>query len=348
VKSQEELVTFARESLGLAQDDEVEIFRFEGRGSDRTYYRVRWQHDKSAIVAHYEPSRIENTYYADIALFLLKNGISVPEVFCHDPVGCLILMKDLGNTDLWSLRNESWEIRRNFYQKSLSIAHKLHSYPEALFPFGQLKLTEAFGPSLYRWERDYFKDNFVEGLCRIEIEPDSCRRLEAELAALAERLSSGRRGLVHRDLQSQNVMIYCNEPFLIDFQGMRFGTRFYDLGSILCDPYVSFSESERKELLAFYYGLSEQELDWSAFQNAFWEASAQRLMQALGAYGFLAITKGLKNYLTHVPAGIQNLRTAAENAAATPALLDVCIRCETALTNSKFEIRNSRFQSLQS
>ncbi len=334
MKSQEALAAFARESLGLAQDDVLEIFRFEGRGSGRTYYRIGWQPDQSAIMVHYEPSRVENTYYADIALFLWENGIFVPEIFRHDPGGCLILMKDLGNTDLWSLRNESWEIRRNLYQKSLRIAHKLHSYPEALFPFRRVKLMEAFGPNLYRWERDYFKENFVEGFCRIELEPDFCRRLEAELAALAERLSSGRRGLIHRDLQSQNIMIYRDEPFLIDFQGMRFGTRFYDLGSILCDPYAGLSESELDELLRFYFGLSGQELDWSAFQNAFWEASVQRLMQALGAYSFLAITKGLKSYLTHVPAGIRNLRVAAENAGATPALLDVCIRCEAALVNS--------------
>ena len=349
MKSREELVAFARESLGLAQEDGIEIFRFEGRGSDRTYYRIRWQPDKTAIMVHYEPNRVENTYYADIAQFLLKNGISVPEIFRHDPGGCLILMKDLGNTDLWSLRNEPWEIRRNFYQKSLRIVHRLHSYPEAIFPFGQVKLTESFGPSLYRWERDYFKGNFVEGLCRIELEPDFCRRLEAELAALAERLSSGRRSIVHRDLQSQNVMIYRDEPFLIDFQGMRFGTRFYDLGSILYDPYVSLLESERKELLAFYYGLSEQELDWSAFQNAFWEASAQRLMQALGAYGFLAITKGLKSYLAHVPVGIRNLRTAAENAAAMPALLEVCFRCEAAISSdSRLEIRDFKAFNLAS
>jgi N-acetylmuramate 1-kinase len=131
-------------------------------------------------------------------------------------------------------------------------------------------------------------------------------------------------------------MIFKNEPYLIDFQGMRFGTRFYDLGSILCDPYVNFSTSERMDLLAFYYGLSDPEMDWIVFQNAFWEASAQRLMQALGAYGFLGITKGLKSYLLHVPAGIRNLRMAAENAASLPILLEVCNKID-----SKLGIRDS-------
>ena len=91
-------------------------------------------------------------------------------------------------------------------------------------------------------------------------------------------------------------MIRDGEPFLIDFQGMRFGNFFYDLGSLLCDPYVHFSSSELDELLSYYYGLSEWDLDWGSFQDRFWEASAQRLMQALGAYGFLGLRKGLRPF----------------------------------------------------
>ena len=126
-------------------------------------------------------------------------------------------------------------------------------------------------------------------------------------------------------------MISGKAPFLIDFQGMRFGTPFYDLGSLLCDPYVAFSESERTELLFFYYEVSKSELDRMKFQKMFWEASAQRLMQALGAFGYLGLHKGLKNYLAYVPAGLRNLRMAAKNAASLPKLLEICKRCEEVL-----------------
>jgi aminoglycoside/choline kinase family phosphotransferase len=81
------------------------------------------------------------------------------------------------------------------------------------------------------------------------------------------------------------------------------------------------------ELLSFYCALPDAESDRGGFQNAFWEASAQRLMQALGCYGFLGLTKGLKHYLTHVPNGIRNLRMAAENAKTLPLLLQLCGRC---------------------
>ena len=232
-------------------------------------------------------------------------------------------MEDLGDTDLWSLRKTPWETRQTLYQKTLTIVHKLHSFPEKDFPSARLKLMESFGPDLYRWERDYFRDHFVRGICMIELEPSFERELEAELSALAQRLATMVRCLVHRDLQSQNVMIRDGDPFLIDFQGMRFGSPFYDLGSLLCDPYVNLSGSERNELLSFYYGLWKAEggnLDWTLFQNLFWKASAQRLMQALGAYGFLGLKKGLKAFLEHIPAGLRNLHHASSQVASIPRL----------------------------
>ena len=50
-------------------------------------------------------------------------------------------------------------------------------------------------------------------------------------------------------------MIKNGRPVLIDFQGMREGCLFYDLGSLICDPYVTFTDEERNELMNFYYEL---------------------------------------------------------------------------------------------
>jgi N-acetylmuramate 1-kinase len=336
MKSHDERIAFARDSLNLSQKTVVELIPLGGRGSDRAYFRVRWDHGNSAILVHYKQSRIENSYFADIAFFLQENDIPAPQIIGHDPNAGLMAMKDLGDIDLWSLRHAPWELRKRLYQKTLTIVHRLHSFPEQAFPSHQVKLMEAFGLNLYRWERNYFKENFVEKLCGIELDSGSAQHLETELAQLSERLECGGRCLVHRDLQSQNVMIYRDEPFLIDFQGMRFGSSFYDLGSLLCDPYVSLTASERQELLSFHYECSGSMLDWDGFQKTFWEASVQRLMQALGAYGFLALVKGVQSYLSHVPSGLANLRSAAENAGSLPHLLELCERCDQA-----WQIRNS-------
>ena len=363
----QDMIGFAREALGLSESTSIELFPLEGRGSDRTFFRLRWSptasrsksqsndhvgrhsghtmtqsaaakahgldlpgwgRKNSAILVNYDPKRVENTYYADIAVFLRDIDVPVPRLIRHDPTGCLIIMEDLGETDLWSLKKTPWETRRTLYQETLTIAHRLHSFPEKNFPSAHVRLMEGFGPDLYRWEGDYFRDHFVRDVCGIELEPAFERELGVELSSLAQRLSATSRSLIHRDLQSQNVMIRDGEPFLIDFQGMRFGTPFYDLGSLLCDPYVDFSDNEQDELLSFYYGLSKWDLDWLTFQNCFWEASAQRLMQALGAYGFLGLKKGLKYYLEHIPPGLSNLLCAANHVSSLPRLLELSLECQ--------------------
>ncbi len=335
MKSQEDLLRFAREALGLSESVPIELSPLEGRGSDRTFFRLRWDQKDSAILIHYDPKRVENAYYADIAKFLLRIGVAVPRTIHHDPARSLIVMEDLGDTDLWSLSNTAWETRRALYQKTLTIVHKLHSFPEKDFPSDRVRLMEGFGPNLYRWERDYFKDHFIRDVCGIELDPQFMRELEAELSTLAERLLGTIRSLVHRDLQSQNVMIRDGEPFLIDFQGMRFGNPFYDLGSLLCDPYVDLSVSERDELISYSYEVGKWNFDWDTFQKSFWEASAQRLMQALGAYGFLGLKKGLRTYLEHIPSGLLNLRLATSHVSTLPRLRELSLKCQPAIEQKK-------------
>jgi len=196
---------------------------------------------------------------------------------------------------------------------------------------------DGFSDSLYRWERDYFTNHFVHGLCGIRCPAALAQTLDSELSSLAGRLLKGKRCLIHRDLQSQNVMIRDQEPFLIDFQGMRLGNPLYDLGSLLCDPYVNFSESQRGELLSSYRGLAGLEAAREDFDRAFWEASAQRLMQALGAYGYLGRVRGLKSYLQHVPAGLSNLTLAARNANTLPHLSELLEACREAIRQKTYQ-----------
>ena len=322
------MIGFAREALGLLESGAIEVSPLEGRGSDRAFFRLRWNRNDSAILVRYDPKRVENTYYADIATFLRDIDVPAPRLIRHDSSRCLMIIEDLGDIDLWSFKENSWKIRRSLYQKTLAVAHRLHSFLEKDFPSSRVRLMEEFGPDLYHWERDYFRQHFVRDVCGINLEPSFERELEAELSDLAVRLMATKRSLVHRDLQSQNVMIRNGEPFFIDFQGMRFGSAFYDLGSLLCDPYVIFSDSERYELLSLYYGFSKLDIDLAAFLNTFWEASVQRLMQALGAYGFLGLKKGLQTYLSHIPSALRCLHLATTQVVSLRRLRELTGKCQ--------------------
>jgi len=91
---------------------------------------------------------------------------------------------------------------------------------------------------------------------------------------------------------------------------MRPGLAEYDLASLLFDPYVSFSRAECEELLTHYETMRAAACHAvpADFREIFRLCGIQRLMQALGAYGFLGLVKGHKAFLDHVPAAIESLR----------------------------------------
>jgi aminoglycoside/choline kinase family phosphotransferase len=118
--------------------------------------------------------------------------------------------------------------------------------------------------------------------------------------------------LVHRDFQSQNVVILNGEPCLIDFQGMRHGLPQYDLASMLLDPYVNLSSNEQQYLLEFYQSIASNHASLTtpgAFGRIYDLCAAQRLMQALGAYGFLGHQRSRDDFLVHIPVALPRLHS---------------------------------------
>ena len=144
MNSWEGVIGFCRESLGLPESVGMEISPLEGRGSDRTFFRLKWNRKGSAILVRYDPKRVENTYYAEIAAFLREIDIPAPRLIRHDTAACLLIMEDLGDDDLWSFRKTSWENRRPLYQKTLTILHRLHSFSEKDFPSNPPVLRDRF------------------------------------------------------------------------------------------------------------------------------------------------------------------------------------------------------------
>jgi len=320
-----------RTVLDLKPGDSLELTALSKRGSERNFFRALINAEiggKPVIVVNYSPEREENNYYTGLARFLKSVGVAVPDIIADDQARHLTIMQDLGDSDLWSFRNARWEERRTLYRKSLDMICRLHSFPPES---AGVKMMPGFGPELYRWEREYFRENFLAGFCRIQMEEARNMELESELEELAVRLCNSRQCLIHRDFQSQNIMVSNSEVFLIDFQGMRTGSAFYDLGSLLYDPYVNLAGEERRDLLEYYFLISGSDLAWGMFENCFREAAAQRLMQSLGAYGFLGLKKGLSPFLEHIPAALENLIDAAGKSGRLPRLLETATLCRKKL-----------------
>ena len=294
--------------------DHIKIRPIEKGGSDRKFYRIQCGADPATaglILVKYNLEREENRHYVQIANFLNAHGIRVPKIYFHDPAEGLIWIEDLGERDLYSYQHESWLVRRAFYESALDEIVKLHSLPESVCVEMKEHLPAEFNAALYRWEQRYFFQNCIGRYFKVS---ESKRKELAALPGLreiAKHLSSLPRVLVHRDFQSQNIIMRNGQAYLIDFQGMRPGLAEYDLASFLYDPYVELSDAERAELVAYYRGRrleNESTIDGD-FDLKLRLCAMQRLMQALGAYGFLGLVKGQKHFLQYIPNALRSLRT---------------------------------------
>ncbi len=321
---------YVRRVLGLAEGEPVELYATGKGGSDRSYFRVVVRGRSSVILMRYGNMYPENDVYVAVAAFLNDAGVRTPAIHDHDPRQRLIVMEDLGDVDLYALRDSPWEKRCPLYEKTIETLLKIHVFSRESIP-PSLFLMAGYDESLYRWERNYFRENLVRNVCRLETDATRDLRIEAELSGLAKRLLGAGESLIHRDFQSQNVMIKDGEPVVIDFQGLRPGSLFYDLGSLLCDPYVCFPDGAREGLLRFYYETAKPVCAWAMFRSLFFEASAQRLMQALGAYGFLGLQRGKPHFLRHIPAALQNLVDVSRESGVLPELNSLADRCRKAL-----------------
>ncbi len=289
--------------------DHIKIRPIEKGGSDRKFYRIHA--DQALILVKYNLEREENRHYVQIAQFLTKNGIRVPKIYFHDPAEGLIWIEDLGERDLYSYQHESWLVRRAFYESALDQIVKLHSLPESVCVEMKEHLPAEFNAALYRWEQKYFFQNCLGRYFSVS---ESKRKELAALPALreiAKHLASLPRVLVHRDFQSQNIIMRNGQAYLIDFQGMRPGLAEYDLASFFTIRMSSFRDAERAELVAYYRGRrleNESTIDGD-FDLKLRLCAMQRLMQALGAYGFLGLVKGQKHFLQYIPNALRSLRT---------------------------------------
>ena len=291
--------------------DEIRITPIEKGGSDRKFYRVQCSSEQSLILVKYNLEREENRHYVEIAQFLEEHEIRAPRIYHHDADEGLIWLEDLGERDLFAYRAESWLVRRAFYESALDEVRKLHDLPESVCIEMRQHLPAEFNAALYLWEQNYFFENCLGRYFKIEqAKIDNAVALPA-FAEIAENLAELPRVLVHRDFQSQNILIRNGHAHLIDFQGMRPGLAQYDLASLLYDPYVDLTDAERDELLEHYCGHKPGD----DFRKTLRSCAMQRLMQALGAYGFLGLVKGHQHFLEHIPKAVNSLREMAAETA---------------------------------
>ncbi len=308
------------------------------------------------------PSETETFVY--LAHHLEGLGVRVPRIDSFDRTTARILMEDLGCThlhDLWSRARQSGDpdalgAARAAYEEAVDLLHRLQAAADPPFDPERTCHPPYDDAFILHFEAGYFRREMVHGHCGLKLDPRTEEALSAECREVARTALEGAPlVLMHRDYQSRNLMITPGGLAVIDFQGARLGPREYDLASLLEDPYAELPDAWKEALRQRYCrsaatgtvsmhapGIGAAVADGAAphtppdltgadaFAHRYRACAINRLMQALGAYGYLGGRQGKPGFLEHAPVAAARLRDLARGA--FPHLAEVADRVVRRLT----------------
>ncbi|MEO0273094.1 MAG: phosphotransferase [candidate division WOR-3 bacterium] len=301
---------------GVLSFGEIRAFGGQGQiyevgfgGSDRKFLRVFASKSSTFVRCSFGNDKEGFEKYLMGHRLLEKCGIDVAEIYKVDVENLEIEMEDLGDITLYTFlkypANMMYE--EDFYKKGIEFLARLHALGK--------EQTESkyfdkwkFDMEYFLWEQEHFFRNFVERVLELKVE-DSVKII---LASIAERAANFPWVIVHRDFQSQNLMVDQQSRLrVIDFAGMRWGPKTYDLASFLYDPYRKLSEDLRQKLLRYYVfmynNLASERIREEDLKEELKYTRVQRHLQALGAYGYLSKVKGKSFFEKFFISGVKYL-----------------------------------------
>ncbi|MBP7865261.1 MAG: phosphotransferase [Acidobacteria bacterium] len=318
-----------REETG-AGEETAPVTEIGAGGSPRRFFRVGTY--PRSLVGMWSPSPpsgpngvTENESFLYVAGLFRRIGLPVPAVHRSDPERGWFVLEDAGPTLLHDLLGDTSRQAEaeDGYRRALEFLVILQRGAGDRFEPSKTHNPAYDGAFARRFESGYFEERFLapwregripgcgagEGLPGAE---GPAEALKADLDALAGDIDRMKTPftVIHRDYQSTNLTVGPRGVYLLDFQGARLGPPQYDVASLLLDPYADLDPARQDRWMAFYLDAAERantSFERATFATEFPRVAAHRLLQALGAYGFLALDRGKGRFLAHVPAAVNQL-----------------------------------------
>ena len=311
------LLELAASQLGLKQEKikYIGVHKLAGDGSDRLWYRISHE-NQSLIVGDHgiclpdTESRDQLNAFILIGRHLFLKGIPVPEILNYDTVSGMVIMEDLGDIHLEALvkQQNNPESLLKLYQNVIDLLIDFSIKGAEGFCTKWTCQTETYSKALIlEKECRYFMDAFINGYLNMNL---SCQDYQDEFSYIADHaLENGVTGLMHRDCQSRNIMMFNGQPFFIDFQSARIGPLQYDLASLLIDPYVGLNDTIKETLLQYTTDkLDLDPLQKEAFIKNYQFCCLTRNLQFLGAFGYLCRIKKKNGFEQYIPFAVSLLK----------------------------------------
>lgn len=290
--------------------------------SDRTFLRIITKNN-SFILILWNSTDEDWSRFLSIGLNRDATSFLLPEIFGFDNKNGFILEEDLGSLTLKKYcqkeNNEKEKIIKSYLQTIDSLC--LWQSPKV----SKIKCINQRVMDLetFLWESSYFARYCVSQYCKLDRLLN--KEWEREREELAKKCNSFEKSVIHRDFQSENILLFNNKIRFVDFQGARQGPPQYDVASLLFDPYISILSEEDIVGIYKHYCKESKRKDENFY--ILYLCSLQRLMQAAGAYANLSLNKGKKKYEEFLPTSLLRLKKIAEVSGEFPAIFNIANKC---------------------
>ena len=292
--------------------DGFTVLRLAGDASVRAYYRVTAADGTSYVMAWYpEEVRPDMQRYLD-SYHAVSRHAYVPKLINHD--GAAALQQDVGNQTLFDLLHDHRAEGVKWYRKAITL---LVYFQKG----GEVNVNPPFTAEFFGNELEMSREFYVHQL--MGVERDRSSQLAARFARLSENISHHPYVLCHRDYHGQNIHIFNDKLYVIDFQDLRMGPDTYDLASLLRDRGVARVLAEETELeLVDYYaewrtvGVPGRSTlphgERRSTRRRYFETLLQRSIKILGTFAKQPITRGRMGYLEFIPPTLESVRRCLE------------------------------------
>jgi aminoglycoside/choline kinase family phosphotransferase len=320
----------------IAGGEPDSVIPLTGGGSDRNFYRFKYNSD-SVVVLVQPGGGPEFELYVRIGNLLRRQDIGVPEFFGVDSDRGILVMEDLGDLSLQDVLSQCNHRReKQLYSQCIKILIKFQTTVTIEMQRRKLLADRFFNFHTLMDETEYFRREFIEKFCPVELEEN----WNEERERLARILSGMPPVFMHRDFQSKNIILKEGKIRIIDFQSAYRGPGIYDAAALLKDPYHPISAKDRVEMLNKLYAiLYQQDLyhqDFPHFHRIFTYAGIQRNLQALAAFTKLGLIKKKRNFLRYIPAGLELLQEGIKEAGDLPSMESMVQRIKLHLKSTGF------------
>lgn len=305
----------ARFNIPLNRISHIQMDQLAGDGSDRYWYRAAYG-GRSVIVSDHgiclpkSERRSQLNAFIHIGNHLLSKKIFVPCILDHDLLSGMVVLEDLGDVHLETLikqkKNDGFTLEQ--YKQVIDCLIDFSAKGFEGFKKEWTCQTHTYSKELIiEKECLYFMTQFIQGHLNQQVCVDEFLTEFDHIANHA--LKNQITGLMHRDMQSRNIMITHHQPFFIDFQSARIGPLQYDLASLLIDPYVLLNHQIKNDLVV--YTMEKLNLtpgQRHLFLESYHYCCLTRNLQILGAFSFLSRVKQKKQFEIYIPDAVRSLK----------------------------------------